>query len=233
MWDFKEYDLAPWYIELGWWLIDIGKKDTDYILWADILSELKEEELINRQVKYEYNQWAEYETRNWCTIFSAFTMLSYLKDKQFSIDDIKEVWHKMIEDWKLDPDVWAYLSDAIDYVRKWYNSKYEDKIVSYAVELEDEKLLEKINKKNLIIQVWYKTSSQFFIDSQDTDWVWRVSWKDYPKYWWHAVVMWWPVHWIIDSYFWQKTRNRYLIEYLQDLVNNWVFFKTWYIFLNQ
>lgn len=230
MWEKLEYDLAPWFDPNLWgWLIDIGAKDTDYILWADILSDLLDEKPTDYQIRFEYNQGAEFLTRNWCTVFSAFTMLSYLKNREFTLTQIKEVWNLMIKDWKLDPDVWAYLSDAIDYVRRWYNANYRDKITSYKVNLKDLELLSKIDEKNLMIQVWYRTSSELYLDSQDD---WNCSKKDYPKWGWHATCRWGSVWWIQDNYEWQKKFNRYTFEFPQDLINNWVVFPDWYIFLN-
>lgn len=218
----EELDLSQW-----WWLIDIGQKDTDFILGADILSDLSDEEQITYQPQYEYNQGAEYETRNYCTIYSAFTMLSYLKNRKFDTEDIKCVANKMRLDWKLDPDKWAYLSDAIDYVRRWYNAKNEDKITSRSVDLTDKELLKLIDQKSRLIQIGYKTSAELFNDTQD-DWVAMKS--DYPKWWWHAVSKYWIN--IIDNYFWKKKFNRYSFHYFDELIKNWVVFRVWYIFLN-
>ncbi len=209
-------------------LIWIWEKISDFVLWADILTDLSDETLITYQPQYEYNQWAEYETRNYCTLFSAFTMLSYLKNKQFLVSDIKCVANKMILDWKLDPNNWAYLSDAIDYTRRWYNERNSDKISSYSVDLTDKVLLEQIAQKSWwLIQMGYRTSTELYNDTQDN---WSAILGNYPKWWWHAVSKYWIN--IIDNYFWLKKFNRYSFDKFDELIANWVVFRTWYIFLN-
>jgi hypothetical protein len=213
---------------LWWGLIWIWEKISDFVLWADILTDLSDEKLITYQPQYEYNQGAEYETRNYCTLFSAFTMLSYLKNKQFLISDIKCVANKMILDWKLDPNLWAYLSDAIDYTRRWYNERNADKITSYSVDLTDKALLEQIKQKSWgLIQMWYRTSAELHTDAQD-DWS-AILWN-YPKSWGHAVCK-YGLN-IIDNYFWKLKFNRYSFDKFDELITNWVVFRTWYIFLN-
>jgi len=219
-------------VEENYWggLLWIWKKDTDYLFTGGISAEaeLKRRWVINRQVKYEYNQWAEYETRNWCTVFSAVTELSWLFDYKFAKCEIKEIWHKMIADWKLNPDNWAYLSDSIDYSRRWWNENFPDKkVTSYSINYSDKilrNLLIHINPR--LTQIGYRTSWALHKELQET---WVASKKNYDKIWGHAVSQ-WGLN-TIDNYFWRLKRNRYSFQYMDDLIKNGVIFKNWYLFL--
>lgn len=216
-------------ISLWGWLLWIWEKETDYILWSSLYEKVEEIENINRQPIYEYNQWAQYKTRNWCTIYSAVTQLSYLFDREFTICEIYEIWDKMIADWKLNPDSWAYLSDAIDYTRKWWNEKFPNKqVTSYRIDYLDTQLIEKIRSKIRLTQIGYRTSSELHNELQST---WVANKKDYPKIGWHAVTSYWIN--IIDNYKWKAKRNRYSFTYEKDLINNWVIFRNWYLFLKK
>lgn len=218
--------------EFGGGLLWIWEKETDYVFWnsEDIKEKLRERWVINRQVEYEYNQWAEYETRNYCTVFSAVTELSWLFDRRFTVCEIKEIANRMIKDWKLDPDKWAYLSDAIDYSRRWWNEMFPDnQVESYRIDYSDKELNNILTHKYpRLTQLWYRTSGELYKDLQD-DWI--ASKADYPRSWWHAVSKW--GYWIIDNYKGQKTYNRYTFQFFNELVDNWIIFKYWYIFLKR
>ena len=211
-------------------LLWIWEKDTDYKFWWDdlIYQKILNSKTNNRQVVYEYNQWAEYETRNWCTIYSAVTEVSYLMDHKFADCEIKEIWHKMIADWKLDPNGWAYLSDAIDYVRRYWNKHNPDNTISsYRIDYTDLHLRRLLkNEKLKMTQLGYRTSRELYKDCMD-DW---IAIKDkYPKEWWHAVSKWWV--WIIDNYKWKHPRNRYNFKKFDELITNWIIFRNGYVFL--
>ena len=224
-------------IEQEFWggLIWIWETGDDYIFWASISTaeaELRRRGQINRQVKYEYNQWAQYETRNWCTVYSAVTEVSWLMDYEYSLDEILVIGRKMIKDGKLNPDKWAYLHDAIDYVRKDWNERMDKKIVSYRIDYSDKELrylLTHVNPR--LTQLWYRTSSELYNEIQST---WIANKKDYKKVGWHAVSQWWLA--TINNYKgkmvnWVPYRNRFSFTYIDDLIKNDVIFKYWYMFL--
>jgi len=220
-------------ITLGGWLIDIWETDDDYILWAwtpDLAELLKDREKINRQPVYEYNQWAQYETRNYCTIYSAITELSFLFDREFTICEIKEIANKMIADWKLDPNNWAYLHDSIDYCRRWWNEKFTDrKVVSYRIDYSDKTLSDILLAWNArLTQLGYRTSPELYNEVQAT---WIASKKTYPKIWGHAVSRYGEN--IINNYKWKSQHNRFDFKYFDELVKNKIIFKFWYVFLKE
>lgn len=218
--------------ELKWgWLIWIGEKETDYLFWAseNIATELKFWKSPLSEVKYEYNQSAQYKTRNWCTLYSAVTQLSHLKDYQFSLSEIYEIGDKMIKDWKLDPDYWAYLSDAIDYTRRWWNNKFpNNQVISFKIDYLDKVLFDALVRSNYITQFWYRTSTSLHNDAQD-DWI--VQGDNFQKIGWHAVSKFKDI--TVDNYIWKLKYNRYTFKYFIELINNWVIYRSWYIFLNK
>lgn len=221
-------------MELELWsgLLWIWEKETDYIFWwEEDIKELLNERNINLwQPKYEYNQGAEYETRNYCTIFSAITELSYLWNRQFSVCEMKCIADKMIKDWKLNPNTWAYLSDAIDYTRRWWNENFPDKkVLSYRISYLNKELRNYLTHDNVrLTQLGYRTSQELNRELQTKGF---ASKKDYPKWWWHAVSF-YGLN-IIDNYKWRNKFNRYSFEYFEDLIKNKVIYETWYIFIKK
>ena len=140
------------------WLIWIWEKNTDYILGASnpLALEILRKQRINRQPVYEYNQWAQYESRNWCTVYSAVTQLSYLFDREFSYSEIKTIADRMIADGKLNPDKGAYLADAIDYTRKWWNEEFpHQQIESYQIDYLDWAVTSALKENVRLTQIWY------------------------------------------------------------------------------
>lgn len=213
-----------------WAILDNNSiKQDDYIFGSD-LNLLLEHRKNENPIRYEYNQAAQYETRNYCTVYSAFTMLSHLMNKEFTDEEIIWVGKQMENDWKLDPSVWAYLSDAIDYVRKYWNTNNpNDKILSFRIKVWSIEFNE-ATLKGYSIQVWYKTSKELYNDSQD-DWI--VSAKDFTWNWWHAVTHYMDKHYIIDNYKWKKKYNRYKIQYFDELLKDGTIFNYGYLFLKE
>ncbi len=212
------------------WCQWIWEKDTDYQLCGalDATYKLLSQSSFDRQPVYEYNQAKEYETRNWCTIFSWITELSYLKNREFTIEEIKEIWNQMINDRKLNPDKWAYLHDAIDYIRHFWNANNPDKIESYRIDYTDTELLNILTHKNVrLTQLWYYTSRELHTETEDN---WYANLDKYPIWWGHAVSMY--GYNIIDNYKWVRKCNRYSFDKFDELIKNWVIMKYWYLFLN-
>jgi hypothetical protein len=212
------------------WCLWEGIKETDYkICWSDDAEiKLLTEQSFDRQPVYEYNQAKLYETRNWCTIFSWITELSYIKNREFSIEEIKEIGNQMIKDSKLNPDKWALLSDAIDYIRKWWNAYNLDKIASYQIDYTDKELLEILTSKVVrLTQLGFYTSPKLFKELEENAY---ANLDNYPKWWWHAVSRYWLN--IIDNYSWVKKHNRYSFDKFDELVKNWNIMRYGYLFLN-
>ena len=216
-------------ISLGGWLLGIGEKDTDYKFGANIYDTLKNVKNLNRKPYIMYNQWAQYKTRNWCTIYSAMTELSYLFDYKFTLCQIEEIWDLMIKEWKLDPDNGAYLSDAVDYVRRWWNEKFpEQPIISYQINYNDDITQKALIENMRMTQIGYRTSSELYNEIQTRGYALL---KNYPKVGGHAVSSWGGN--IIDNYINENKINWYFFQYRKDLIKNGVIFPNGYIFLEK
>jgi hypothetical protein len=208
------------------WNLWVWEKETDLICWSDLLMDITTEEEMTRQVDYEYNQKEFSDTWYCCTVFSAMTMLSYLMNTRFTNSEIRQVALQMAKDWKLRLESWAYLSDAIDYVRKRWNTKNPTKTISsYRVPLRDKELLKIIKDKCLMMQFGYYTSTEIYKDTIEN---WDATLKNYPKWYGHRVCAWWLN--CINNYYW-VIKNRFWINYFDDLVTNWVIQPNWYIYL--
>ena len=233
LWIIKDVEEKSW-----GGLLWIGERDSDYVLWwtkseikEALVKKYKSGKEENRELIYEYDQGAQYETRNWCTIYSAITELSYLMDRKFSLCEILEIGRKMVKDWKLDPNKWAYLSDAIDAVRHYWNDTNPEKpIESYRISYTDEVITRVLDE--FVIrptQLWYRTSSELSTETRLKPYI--ATKKTYRKVWGHAVTRFkWE---IINNYSRPNKVNRFRFAYMQELIADWVVFNNGYLFLKK
>lgn len=223
--------------KLGGGLLGIGEQDTDYVFWSsvDLKKTIDSKPAIVRPVIFEYNQWAQYETRNWCTIYSAVTEVSWLMNYKYSLAEILVIGRLMIKDWKLDPNNWAYLHTAVDYVRRDRNKRFPNKqLESYRIDYLDadfKRIMRKAWTARLT-QIGYRTSSALFKEVQSTG---KATKKTYNKTGWHAVSQWGD--YTINNYSgktlstWKPYRNRFKFIHRSALIKNWIIFRYWYMFL--
>ena len=103
--------------------------------------------------------------------------------------------------------------------------------MSFRLEIWSDKFYEALDKWHSLT-IWYKTSKDYLIDSQD-DWV--IAGTDFPKWWWHLVRLHWSKasQFITDNYIWKKIYNTYNNNNLVELQKNWVFFLSTYLFLRK
>ena len=180
---------------------------------------------------YEYDQSAQYRTRNACTLYMWIKMVSDLWDYQFSIKEILEICDLAEKEywWSEKDGNWLYKS--IDCVRNYWNKKYPEKeIVSFTFSL-NSKEFEILKNSWKTLWVWYSTSVWYFNDSQDN---WNIDHNSFAserKTGWHAVCF---NNWkIIDNYYWKKKYNKYTNEKIVDLSKEWTFFRNWYVFFKK
>lgn len=218
-------------------LLGIGEQKEDHIFWSTVsaIEEIKKRGHVDRQPVYEYNQWALYETRNWCTIFSAVTEVSHLMDYQYTIDEILVIGRKMVADWVLDPNRGWYLHKAIDYVRKDWNERFPDnQIESFRIDYTNKVLRDfLIYDMPRLTQLGYRTSKELIDDFQDIGYNTKGI---YPKIGGHAVTK-YGLH-IIDNYNGRirngkAFKNRYSIEHIDKLLSNKIVFTLGYMFLRK
>lgn len=207
------------------WLID-EVKDTDYLFWTDNITISQNKNTI----KYEYNQAEQTRTRNACVLYwncgviSDLTWYKFSKEELLEIVDLAEKSYGWSESW------WMAFARWTDCVRNWWNTKFPDKqLITFRLDIWSEYFYEALDKWHSLT-VWYKTSRDYLIDSQDN---WEIQWEDFKKWWWHLVRCYkkWNNIRIIDNYSWKKIFNDYINNNLEVLQKNWVFFISAYLYL--
>lgn len=208
-------------------LLWIWESEKDLLFGSDVSVHLANRQSFDYQPQYEYNQAERFESRNYCTIYSCVAMLSYLFNEEICYSFIEAVANKMISEGKLDPDRWAFLHDAVDYVRNEWNRLYPTKrVMSFRIDYTDKKQLELLSKTVRLTQLGYRTSTELRNETEETGVAMK---KNYPRWWWHAVARYWLN--IIDSYKGRRKRNRYSFHYFDDLVKNDIIMRYWYLYL--
>jgi len=182
------------------------------------------------KIKFEYNQWLEARTRNACVLFWNMWCVSDLTWYKFTKEDITEIVNLAEKSYGWYESSWMTMHKWTDCVRNWWNNKFpNEKLITYRLNIWDDKFIEALNKWHSLV-VWYKTSREYLIDSQDD---WEIQWEDFPKWTWHIVRTNWlyTAIKITDNYFWKKIFNTYKNQKLEKLKENWVFFTSAYLYL--
>lgn len=205
-----------------WILLDDNQND--WIIWADSVLNIPDN---TNTLKHYYNQAKQKRTYSACGIYSTLWAISDLTWYKFSESELLECVDIAERDYGWIEWEWMYLSKAVDCARHYWNNKFPDKkVFSTRFELWDETSLEALQKWHSLV-VWYKTSREFYNDSQDDG---QVVWEDFPKWWGHLTRC---NKWVFidDSYDGVKKFNRYEIDTIFTLKKNWVFFPSAYLFL--
>ena len=184
---------------------------------------------------HHYNQWAmkwemPYFHTWWsCGLFWTMWTISDLTWYKFTEEDILEIQKLAVDHYWLQVPWGMYMHKAVDCVRNWWNKKFpEQQLTSFRLKIGWPKYFEALKKWHSLV-VWYKTSSEYFKDSQDDG---IVQWTDFPKKWGHLVrthQSW--VFKVTDNYYWKKKFNTYTNNNLVKLKDNKVFFKSAYLIL--
>lgn len=214
-----------------WIILDNNTiSEADYIIWSDDKIEIDVNENEN---KFYYNQWKKREPKtNWsCWPFGSVGALSDLTWIEATEEDLLRINKLAIEKYWLKIPWGMYMHKAVDCIRDDYNTRHIGKrqIISIRCTIGDEVFIEALKKWHSLI-VWYRTSTEYYKDSQD-DWV--INKDDYPKNGWHLVrtnFKEFNIN-IDDNYFWTKKYNTYINNKILELKKNWVFFPSAYLFL--
>ena len=218
-------------LKYSWLLVwEENFASSDYALSDSILVD-RLKNIIPDNPVYEYDQSAQYRTRNACTLYMWIKMISDLWNYKFSIGEILEICDLAEKNYGWNEEKWNWLYRSIDCVRDYWNNKNPDKeIISFSFNI-DSKEFEILKNSWKTLGVGYSTSVWYYLDSQDN---WNIdkntfSWEK--KTWWHAVCF---NNWkIIDNYFWKKKFNSYKNEKIINLSKEWTFFRNWYVFFKK
>lgn len=174
------------------WCLGDWAKDTDYVLCAgdgDLLPKLYKKD----EIRYSYNQYKNKRSYVSCTIFAAVGMASDLTNYEFSYDEIKDVDDTSYNNPDYEhirlPWQWWYVSDAVDHMRKRWNSneklvKKYWKLASYRISKYNDDVIEDAINNLYTIDWNLCPTKEWNADKKD----WIVDWKDF---WtntnWHSI----------------------------------------------
>ena len=219
------------------WLIDKTK-------WTDYRLSGEDKQFIpfNTNVKKFYYNQAEFrgkvtsdvyneyeETRFSCALFWTMWTISDLTGYEFTKEDILAINRSAIDDYGLSIPWGMWFYQAVDCVRHYWNDVLKFKrLASFRAIIWDEIYTELMSKNHSVI-VWYKTSTEYYNDSQDN---WVLEGEDFDIGWGHCVRNnHYDFNRIEDNYEWLKEYNDYDILHLEKLKENGVYFASAYYFL--
>lgn len=216
------------------WCLGVWKTDTDFMLNkgdSDLLPKLYKKD----EIRFTYNQYKYTWSYVSCTIFAAVWMASDLTNYPFSYDEIKEIDDTSYDNpkrthirkrWE-----WAYVSDACNHVRRWWNSnkklveKYW-KLALYCMSKYDDEIIENAINNLYTIDWNYCPTKEYNEDKKDlmidgTNFWYKTNWHSVDiicKDWQRSVKDSWSV----------EERNIYWLKHkLSEITNYWEYF---YIF---
>lgn len=203
----------------NWLIYEVS--DRDYLLWGDSI----QVEIQNRPYAddtiFEYNQ-NEVGAYS-CTIHGAMGAVSDLMNYKYSKEERKALWNKAIDQWASETQGWHFYK-AVDLVRKEWNAKNKDQIISFRLPYGDT-FYEALNRGHSLVG-GYRGNSKYNLDASD----WTLGWTDFkPSTYGHCVRLRKGIK-VVDNYLGKKS-NLYTIERMDDLIANKVFYDEFYIFL--
>lgn len=224
-------NLEKFELENAW--VILGEENfaaSDFAL-ADSPLAKRLENIIPDNPVYFYDQSAQYRTRNACTLYMWIKMISDLWNYKFSIEEILDICDLAEKKYWWSEENWNYLSKSIDCVRHWWNNKFPEKeIVSYIVSLASDEF-DILSKSWKTLGVGYKTSLEYFQDSQDNGKIDSESFARAKNRWGHAVSF---NNWkIFDNYNWKKKFNIYENLKVKKLSKEYTFFANAYVFFKK
>ena len=204
------------------WVIEIYNEE-DYCAWE---LDIKPAKHKFKEFRRQFNQnkinktWCVYHWWYWCLIDNLWEIRDYDKDL-LELDWLKEqYWYIQ---W-----TWMYVYKWVDMVRNWWNSKELDNpIITYRTTIWSDEFF-KIIELWYSVHTWYKWNSKYNEDRKD----WVLNWNEFgTATYWHSIRMTeeWKLE-VVDNYLW-RVDNVYEIKDIKWLVDNWVFFTFWYIYM--
>ena len=213
-------------VKYPWLIYEVS--DYDYLIWW--IENVVIPQNINT-TRHFYNQATKRNpSTSWsCWLFWSMWVISDLTWYQFTETDINAINNKAIKSYWLALKLWMTMYRAVDCVRDYWNEQNPNKkLSSYRFDIWDKLFAEALRKWHTMV-VWYKTSNEYLKDSQD-DWV--ISWEDFKKWSWHLVRVLFNKNILItDNYYWTKKYNEYIVNKINKLKENWVYFTSAYLFL--
>jgi len=219
----------------GWLLEWNIVSELDYLLWSSNPLVIPKNENTNN---YFYNQGKLTRTLNACVLYANAASLGYLMNYEFSNEELLEIVLSAEKDYGRVENYWMHISKWVDCVRHYWNNKFPNrKVKTFRMVVGDEDFAEAL-KMNHRVVVGYRTSREYYRDSQDNG---IVDWEKFIDFiGGHAVSSLFGVaevistnKWILiqDNYTGSKPFNIYYNNNISKLKDSWTFFHSAYIYL--
>lgn len=203
------------------WAIEVYG-EADRRMWGSI--KLDTAPSTFRDKKIQYNQLDTWATD--CTLYASMGAISDLTGKVFTLEERKEI-HQLALDWWLDPAVWRWIHLAVDLLRT-----YTGWLSSVSMLIKSPQFWNSIEKGYSIVS-WYKGSRAVTADMNDNCIMDEAE---------HGVSTYWhciriskkgDYIYIINNYDTILPCNIVRFDTFKEMVDNWVFFRNWYIFTSE
>lgn len=207
------------------WVISVWEDVSDFLIeWEISLPPL----LMQDKLRFAYNQNKKKERMSDCTLFWPMGALSDLKNMRFRDDEIEEIRELAKTRGKKDNKGW-YTQLWVKVVCDWWNSKNNDKVLFFRIDLLSDNFTDLITKNYTVITT-LKGNSKYTKDKTDNGIINSTSFGNPTR--WHCTDLFFNEGiYVKDSFDWLSQTNIYKLENIKGLVDNSVFYPVGYVIL--
>ena len=165
---------------------EIKQEDIKLEDFWEVMEFIKKMPKLDTIVKH-YSQYSNMEYYTWCTIMSAINAVATITNKDFTEDEIKEVYDVAQSLWRT-PWYWWSRWAWLNAVRKRWNVKYpdpNDQFMTFTLELFSDEFYAVIKKLG-ILNISINVDSKYRKDARDNL---KIDGEQYGKGWGHATTM--------------------------------------------
>lgn len=202
--------------KIDWEIYNIDPRD----FWSSKVTGIMP--LLDRELP-EYNQYKHTKSKHACTIVNAVKDLCYNYDIHFSDDLVEDAIDYCVEHYWYVVGKWWHTNKAMQWVRSFIKTKGVE-ATYIRIDYKDP-LFEEYKDAWYMIGCSFKGNTAYVLDYALD---WYLIWKDFkPSNWWHRTSI-YKDNFVWDSEYWLEY-NEYKLWDLDALVNNWVYYPTFYI----
>ena len=165
---------------------EIKQEDVNLSDFWELMEFIKKMPKLDTTIKH-YSQYSNMEYYTWCTIMSAINAVATITNKDFTEDEIKEVYEVAKSLWR-NPWHWWSRWAWLNAVRKRWNVKYpdpNDQFMTFTLELFSDEFYAVIEKLG-ILNISINVDSKYRKDARDNL---KIDGEQYWKGWRHATTM--------------------------------------------
>ena len=165
---------------------EIKQEDVNLSDFWELMEFIKKMPKLDTIVKH-YSQYSNMKYYTWCTIMSAINAVATITNKDFTEDEIREVYDVAQSLWRT-PWYWWSRWAWLNAVRKRWNVKYpdpNDQFMTFTLELFSDEFYAVIEKLG-ILNISINVDSKYRKDARDNL---KIDGEQYWKSWGHATTM--------------------------------------------